>query len=136
MSDVRGRLRTDAGEHYDRVLAALLDATEATRIVKATCPHCKKRHEVETRDHAVAVKAAEALVQLGHGKQPPKVEEEIDYDVDVSKMDAELRAAFRQRLLRDNPKLQEWLKNVEAAAEADLRPTIPQPKYTKKRKAR
>lgn len=68
MSSVRSRLAEDATASYEKVLAVLQGAMDATKKAWAYCPDCAKKVQVDYPDHAAQIRAVELWLSEGFGK--------------------------------------------------------------------
>ena len=106
--DVRGRLRDDAGDDYELLKGALKSALESDKPLRRRCGKCGHWNEFQVPDNRARVDAAAKGIEMGFGRPPSESpDEELDWDVDVSKMSLEERAALRKRILRNRPDLAE-----------------------------
>lgn len=64
----RDRLSADLESRYEQLLKTIDEGMEAKKQVWVSCPHCKKRSEVEVTDTRAAIMAAEFVANQSHGR--------------------------------------------------------------------
>jgi hypothetical protein len=64
----RDRLSADLESRYEQLLKTIDEGMEAKKQVWVSCPHCKKRSEVEVTDTRAAILAAEFVANQSHGR--------------------------------------------------------------------
>jgi hypothetical protein len=69
----RERLQGDLDARYEALLGVVDDALASKTLVWVSCPHCRKRSQVEVQDTRAALAAAEFVSNQSHGR--PGVDE-------------------------------------------------------------
>lgn len=67
-ASIRDRFQADLDARYDQLLAVIDEGLAATKRVWVSCPHCKRRSEVDVPDTKAALEAAEFTANRSLGR--------------------------------------------------------------------
>jgi hypothetical protein len=125
---VRQRLADDANEDYELIRNALKDAAQSKKQVWISCPHCKKKSQVEIADGHAAAKAAQIWLEQGFGRAADSTKRPDEGPPDLGKpveaMTAAERDAYARFLIAENPELAEEFTVEKEKVLAGVEPAL------------
>ena len=75
VDDVRSRIASDAGKHYEEKISVFFsEALDAEKVVWADCSHCHHRVKLTVPDWSARVRALELLLNQGFGRVSSEAE--------------------------------------------------------------
>lgn len=113
-TELAGEIAADLADDYELVRDTLRTSLEAKKRTWLSCPHCKKKTELEVPDTIAALKAAQVWFDRVIGRPEQKTEVSVEHSAPNGEIE---RAALLAELVRQRPEISQTVGLLTPLAE-------------------